>query len=225
MPLSFFITPISYRSDLKTIALYKNESVTHTLKEQLSADGLTLFSIAETEKYAHITYFFGGGKEAPIKNETQKLIPSLRVDHFDKEPQMAAAEITKAIVATLEHPYNFYLINYANADIVGHTANLKATIKAVECLDEQLSVLYDELVIKHNGILYITGDHGNAEYLRTSCSGHTTNPVPFIMVSNTYKDKPYNFDLHELADIAPFILKNAGLPVPAAMQKKDLSDK
>ena len=225
LPLSFFITPINYRPDLKTIALYTLKPITHTLKDELSADGLTIFSIAETEKYAHVTYFFGGGKEAPIKNETQKLIPSLRIDHFDKEPQMSAAEITKAVVATLEHPYNFYLINYANADIVGHTALLDATIKAVECLDEQLKVLYNELVVKHNGTLYITGDHGNAEYLRTSCSGHTTNPVPFIMISNAYKDKNYTLDLHELADIAPFILKNAGLPIPTVMQKNYASDK
>jgi len=225
LPLSFFITPVSYRPDLKTIALYKVDPVYHTLKEELSDDGLTLFSIAETEKYAHVTYFFGGGKETPIKNETQKLIPSLRIEHFDKEPQMSAAQITKTVVATLDHPYNFYLINYANADIVGHTAILDATIKAVECLDEQLKVLYDQIVIKHKGTLYITSDHGNAEYLVNSYSGHTTNPVPFIMVNLAYKDSSETLNLHELADVAPFILENAGLPVPAVMRKKDLSDK
>jgi 2,3-bisphosphoglycerate-independent phosphoglycerate mutase len=221
--LSFFITPVPLSTVLKTDALIHKEPIHNTLKEVLDHAGKTIFSIAETEKYAHVTYFFNGGKEAALPHEQRILIPSLHPKNYVDYPAMSASAITQAILESLKtDPKDFYVINYANADMVGHSGNLKATIAAVECLDEQIQKLYEQVVLKMKGTLYITADHGNAEEKCDAAgqpkTSHTTNPVPFLMVSPETKDKSMQLPLKELADIAPFILQHMGLKIPQEMK-------
>lgn len=212
-PLLFFISAVRYDSRFKNPVLLKTQPIPDTLKEILSKEGKTIFSVAETEKYAHVTYFFGGGHENPFPGETQILIPSLPLKNFADHPAMSAQKITDAVLNSLQtNPCDFYLINYANADMVGHTGNLQATIKAVECLDHQIAQLYEQIVKKMNGTLIITADHGNAELKFDEKTGqpntaHTTNKVPFICIKNDLRDKKIDLRLHGLADVAPFILK------------------
>ncbi len=139
---------------------------------------------------------------------------------------MAAREITNAVIASLEKdPRDFYLINYSNADMVGHTGNFGAAITAIEFMDEQLGILYKHVIGTMNGTMYITADHGNAEIMydekaRQPKTSHTTNPVPFIMIRKNLKGHGNEkLPLHQLADIAPFILKNMGLPIPKEMTR------
>ncbi len=226
LKLSCFITPTVYDSRLKTDALFPQPHLTNTLKDILVAHGKTIFSIAETEKYAHVTYFFGGGNEETLPNETRVLIPSKKEKNYSEYPQMAAIEITQAVLGSLEkNPCDFYLINYSNADMVGHTGNFGAATKAIEYMDKQLGELYRQVIEKMNGIMYITADHGNAEIMydekaHQHKTSHTTNPVPFIMVRKDLKgDGDEKLPLTQLADIAPFILKNMGLPIPKEMQR------
>ncbi len=181
-----------------------------TLMDALAQQGLTTFSIAETEKYAHVTYFFRGGREQPLPTETQVLIPSIKTKTYADFPCMSAKEITQAVVHSLERdPKDFYLINYANADMVGHSGNFAATIKAIECLDKQLGILYNEIIEQRNGTIYITADHGNAEAVIKDRihTQHTTNKVPFLMLRKDLQGKQQELPLNELADIRWFIEK------------------
>lgn len=219
--LSFLITPVDYGNSIKTTYLFEPPIINNTLKEVLQNHNKIMFTAAETEKYAHVTYFFDGGKEQALKNETRKLIPSVAAKNYIDNPCMSAPDITKAVLESLEKdPKDFYLVNYANADMVGHSGNLAATIKAVECLDKQLKKLYSAVVEQMQGTLYITADHGNAEDMfdelaqqpRTS---HTTNPVPFIVVNHAKT----TLTVQELADIAPYILHTMNVAVPQEMQR------
>lgn len=210
---TFLITPILYAPTFNNPTLLKPHLISNTLKEQLTNKGKSIFSIAETEKYAHITFFFDGGREYAFPGETRILIPSSHVANFALSPEMAAQEITHAVITSLEtDPKDFYLINYANADMVGHSGDFKATIHAIEFLDQQLKKLYDTLVIKMNGTLIITADHGKAEKMYDEKSqqpypGHTTNKVPFILIKNDLWQKKIDLDIYELADIAKLSLK------------------
>jgi len=227
LKLTFFMTPIEYGNDVVTTVLFPRDDVRNTLKDILAEHNKTIFTIAETEKYAHVTYFFRGEKEEPVKTETRKMIHSIVGENYINIPEMSANEITQSVIETLEkNPCDFYLINYANADMVGHSGDFDATIKAVECLDRQLGVLYDEIVEKMNGILYITADHGNAEDMFDEATGqprtaHTSNPVPFIMITKNFEGNGATLPLTELSDIAPFILRNMGLEVPGEMVKRE----
>jgi len=220
--LAFFITPVAYSHKLKTTVLFPQKDIKDTLKEILSNHGYTIFSCAETEKYAHVTYFFGGGREKPFKGEVQQLIPSLPAQNYAQYPEMSAKEITQAVLHSLNtDPKEFYLINYANADMVGHSGNMQATIKAVECLDKQLGKLYKAFVQDHGGILIITADHGNAEDMFDEKSqqprtAHTTNPVPFIVINSKTPDLSH---LKGLSDIAPFILQYIDLEASKKMSE------
>lgn len=215
--LAFFITPVSYDHDLDTVVLFKTEKIQNTLSDILAKNKFTVFYIAETEKYAHVTYFFRGGREKALPNETQVLIPSLHAKNYVANPCMSAPEITEAILESLKNdPKDFYVINYANADMVGHSGNFDATVKAVECVDKQLGLLYNEFIEKLNGTMYITADHGKAELMFDVNTGqpdtaHTTNPVPFLMINKKLKGQNNKLNLHELADIMPFILKNLNI--------------
>lgn len=219
--LTFFMTPVDYGDHLNTTVLFPRDAVRNTLKDILAEHGKTIFTIAETEKYAHVTYFFRAENEEAVATEMRHMVPSLDVKDYVGNPEMQAAEITKAVVTSLQNdPADFYLINYANADMVGHSGNFGATIKAIEFLDKQLGVLYEQIVEKMDGVLYITADHGNAEDMFDEVSGqvrtaHTNNPVPFLMVKIGEKSDELN--LKELADIAPFILRNMGLGVTKEM--------
>ncbi len=208
--LAFFIIPVTYQGDLNTTYLFEKPTIKNTLKDILSQNGKTIFSIAETEKYAHITHFFTGHKEEPVAGETRVLIPSIVAKNYIEHPCMSAPEITNAVLKSLqEDPHDFYLINYANADMVGHSGDMAATIKAIEYLDVELKKLYDTIVEQMGGTMIITADHGNAEVMFSETSNqpqtaHTTNPVPFLFIK---KDAQEDLQLKELADIAPFILK------------------
>lgn len=225
--LAFFITPTDYDAQqFKTIVLFKPLSIEHTLKEVLNNHHMSMFSIAETEKYAHVTYFFGAGKEKPFPNEEWVIIPSIKSRNYVNYPCMSAPEITKAVIKSLEtNPKDFYLINYANADMVGHSGNLEATIQAVECLDKELAQLYKIVVEQLNGTMYVTADHGNAEEMIDLKTGlpktsHTTNPVPFIMINKELKGNNQTLSLQGLSDVTPFILKQMHIQIPKEMHQQ-----
>lgn len=223
MPLSFFITPVSYGEAYPTTVLFPSRYITHTLKEIVAAHGKTIFTIAETEKYAQVTYFFNGQKEVIEPGEAQILIPSIKARSYVRFPCMSAPKITKQALKSLnKDPFDFYLINYANADMVAHSGDFKATVKAIKCLDKELGKLFEQVVVNMNGTLYITADHGNAENMydeehHQPHTAHTANPVPFIMLEKDLKDSVITLPLAQLADIAPFILHHMGLPVPPEM--------
>lgn len=227
LKFAFLITPISYDKKLKTIPLFKHQPIKNGLMDVLHAYHKQVFAIAETEKYAHVTYFFNNGRETAYGNETHILIPSLKRQTYKAAPEMSARKITQQVIESLQQdPKDFYLINYANADMVGHSGEMQATIKAVECLDTQLAILFDQIITIMDGTLIITADHGNAEdkfdvinnQPRTS---HTANPVPFIVINNSLKGAHDQLALKSLADIAPYILKMMQLPIPQEMHHKD----
>ena len=222
--LTFFSTPVVYGKDLDTTVFLPREAIKNTLKDVLAEDNKTIFAVAETEKYAHVTYFFRGENEEAVAHETRQLIPSLIEQDYIVHYEMKAKEITQAVIESLQHnTADFYLINYANADMVGHSGNFGATINALEFIDKQLGVLYEEIVEKMDGTLYITADHGKAEDMFDEKIGqphtaHTNNPVPFIMLKKGMENGQI-LPLHELSDIAPFILKNMKIEVPREMRK------
>ncbi len=224
--LTCFVTPIMYNEHLQTDALFHQSSVINTLKEILSKAGRTILSIAETEKYAHVTYFFGGGKEEPFAHEERILIPSIPAKNYIDCPQMSAHGITKAVLQSLKtDPKDFYLINYANADMVGHSGDFDATVEAIEYLDAELKKIYDIVVEQMEGTLYVTADHGNAEDMfdettQQPKTAHTTNPVPFIMIKKGLEHSDLTLPIDELADIAPFILQQMELPILQEMKNQ-----
>ena len=205
------------------------------LARVLSVTEKSQLHIAETEKYAHVTYFFNGGREQPFPHEDRILVPSLSVPHFDDRPEMSAKEIVDKVIENLGH-YDFILANLANADMVGHTGNFGSIVKAVEILDEQVGKLM-AAVLDRNGALVITGDHGNAEQKVHPFSGeaitaHTTSPVPLYLVANDRRLKtPHTKEEISakkrepagiLIDVAPTIIALMDLPKPDEMTGKSL---
>ena len=184
--------------------------------------------IAETEKYAHVTFFFNGGEEKQYKGEERILIPSPKVETYDQKPEMSAYEVTDKVLEAIENDkYDCIILNYANTDMVGHTGSLKAAIKAVETVDECVGKVV-KLVEKKQGNLLITADHGNAEQMIDYKTGdphtaHTTNPVPLILVTadKTLKLKSGG----KLADLAPTMLDLMNLEKPEEMTGNSLLDK
>ena len=211
------LTAVRYHPLFKNPVVIERQQITNTLLDQLEEKKVTVFTIAETEKYAHVTYFFGGGAEEPRDNEQRILIPSQVTTSYAELPAMSANEITHAVITSLVYnPCHFYLINYANADMVGHTGSLQSTIKAIQCIDTQLKILYDTVVEQYNGTLLITADHGKAEQLwddqhNHPLTAHTTNPVPFIMANKSLRGQPMQPPAAALADIAHFVLKSIDL--------------
>ena len=179
--------------------------------------------IAESEKFAHVTYFFNGGKEKAVKGETRILIPSPKVPTYDLKPEMSAQGITDALLAELEKaPYDFAVVNFANADMVGHTGSYEATLRALEVLDGCVARVVDA-ILAVGGALLITADHGNAEVMEEDGqphTAHTTNPVPVCLVSNTHKGRTLRNGL--LADVAPTVLELMGLEKPGEMTGNSL---
>ncbi len=203
---------------------YEPQSLFNTLGEYVSKKGLKQFRIAETEKYAHVTYFFNGGVETPNVNEDRKLIPSPKVATYDLKPEMNAAEVTETLLAELDqNTYDLIVVNYANPDMVGHTGVFDAVVKALETVDTCLGKVIDKLVEK-GGYALVTSDHGNSEDLIDEETGnpitaHTTNPVPLVVVGAG------NVKLAEdgkLCDIAPTLLALLGLEKPEEMTGKNL---
>lgn len=217
----FILTPVPLDTHNKTDSLFELPAIKNTLIDVLATHRKKMYTIAETEKYAHITYFFNGRREKARSTQERVLIPSIRSKTYAQHPCMSAPQITKAVLQSLKmNRKDFYLVNYANGDMVGHSGNMKATIKAVECIDKQLDIIYQQLVEKMGGTMYITADHGNAETMydpktKQVHTAHTKNKVFFIMLRKGLHKTPLK--LTQLADIAPFILKNMGLAVPKEM--------
>jgi 2,3-bisphosphoglycerate-independent phosphoglycerate mutase len=201
-------------------ALFAPVPLTKILGEVLSEAGKTQLRIAETEKYAHVTFFFNGGRETEFKGESRILVPSPKVATYDMQPEMSAREITDKLVEAIDAGrFDAVIVNYANADMVGHTGDLQAAIKAVETVDECLGRLAAS-VTKAGGTLLITADHGNAEMMRDPKTGqphtaHTTNPVPLLLVNPPPEAEA--LESGRLCDIAPTLLRIMGLPQPKAM--------
>ena len=225
------ITMTSYSQDISSFAsvLIKEKVTTNTLSEVLSNQeySMSQLRIAETEKYAHVTFFFNAGIESPYPNEKRILINSPKVATYDLKPEMSAYELTDRLVSEIESAeYNFIVVNYANADMVGHTGNYQATIDAIRHIDKCLKKL-SETILKKNGILIITADHGNAEIMfdnveNSPYTSHTTNPVPFIVVSNDLTKGNCKLNDGTLADIAPTILALFDIKVPKEMTGTNL---
>jgi len=223
LPYERLITMTEYDETLPLPHLFAKQSLKNCLGEVLATAGKKQLRIAETEKFAHVTYFFNGGSELVNQGEERKLIPSLKVATYDLAPAMRAREITTELIAALHSGnYDFILCNYANGDMVGHTGSMKAAVEAVEVLDESLGQLME--AIRQTGAqALITSDHGNCEQMlkdNKPWTAHTMNPVPLIY----YGSKPLRFDTQPagLADIAPTMLKLMNMTVPAEMTGRSL---
>lgn len=220
----YFVTLTEFGPGLDEHTAFPGHTIEATLP--MVAGKLKQLYIAESEKFAHVTYFLNGGYADPVDSEERMMIKSPSIDSYAQKPEMSAAEITEVVVKNIqEDVYDFILINYANADMVGHTGDLQATIKAVETLDKQIEALEKE-VLKRGGNLIITADHGNADDMIDFDSDqpntyHTKNPVPFLIVSEKYKNSKLR-DGGVLGNIAPTVLDILGIEKPRAMNKESL---
>ncbi|MEB3766932.1 2,3-bisphosphoglycerate-independent phosphoglycerate mutase [Acinetobacter sp. MD2] len=222
--LSKFVMLTRYQASIDAPVAYMPEALHNTLGEYLSNLGKTQLRIAETEKYAHVTFFFSGGREDEYAGEKRILIPSPNVATYDLKPEMSAFEVTDALVDAIHSgEYDLLVVNYANGDMVGHTGVFDAAVKAVEAVDTCLGRVY-AAVMQQKGHMLVTADHGNVEQMQDYVSGqvhtqHTTELVPFIYVG------PTQAEIAEggvLADIAPTLLHLMQLPIPADMKGKNL---
>ncbi|WP_133991372.1 2,3-bisphosphoglycerate-independent phosphoglycerate mutase [Dinghuibacter silviterrae] len=214
-----YTTMTEYDKTFKGVhVVFETDNLTNTLGEVLAAAGLKQIRIAETEKYPHVTFFFSGTREAEFEGEQRIIIPSPKVATYDLQPEMSAPEVTRAIVAEIEaESADFIVLNFANADMVGHTGVWEAAIKAVETVDQSV-----EQVVKaglaHGYSIFLTADHGNADFMvnddGSPNTAHTLNLVPLFFIDKTAK---YDLKSGKLGDIAPSILHVLGLPVPPEM--------
>jgi 2,3-bisphosphoglycerate-independent phosphoglycerate mutase len=222
--LSSFTVPVAFEAD----------AATDTLGKTLADHGLRQLRVAESYKYAHVTSFFNGYREDPYENEYRVIIPSDATPHPDLHPELRARDITDRVVAAIgERSYDFILVNYSNPDTIAHTGNYEASLQAVRVIDAELGRLV-EANRAAEGILIITGDHGNIEELMNPQTGevetqHDDNPVPFILVGSEWKGKHFGNQEHLrnetsgiLADVAPTILALLGIPQPPEMTGRSL---
>ncbi len=223
-PLTYFVTMTEYDETFPSPIAFPHNEIKNTLAETLAAAGLKQLHAAETEKYAHVTFFFNGGVEQPVAGEDRLLIPSPHVTTYDLKPEMSAYKVTDAVVAEIEEQkYDFIVVNYANADMVGHTAIKSAVIRAVEVVDECIGRIVAG-VQAAGGTVIVTADHGNADRITTDDGGkpvtaHTTSRVPCILIA------PGVDCLRQdgiLADIAPTVLDLLGLDKPPEMTGSSL---
>ncbi len=227
-----FATFTQYDPELKVSVAFEPQNLSNILGEVISQKGLKQFRTAETEKYAHVTYFFNGGLEEPFPGEDRELVSSPMVATYDAVPSMSAEAVTDvALAAIYKHVYSLVVINYANPDMVGHTGQIPATVQAIETVDRCVGRLL-EGINKAGGTAIITADHGNAEYMLDDggnpWTAHTTNPVPLILVEGEGAKIPGHAtdvslrDDGKLADIAPTILDILQLPQPQEMTGRSL---
>lgn len=216
-----FVTMTQYDKTLERVNIaFKPQTLVNTLGEYVSSKGLEQLRIAETEKYAHVTFFFNGGVEKENPGEERKVIPSPKVATYDLKPEMSAYEVTDELLNRLDQDkYDMIILNFANPDMVGHTGVVQAAVKAIEAVDECLGKIVDK-VLEKDGTVFITADHGNAETEIDFSTGnpftaHTTNPVPFVWVSNNIDGRTLKSG--KLADIAPTMLNVMNLEVPEEM--------
>ena len=228
----FFVTMTQYEENLPVEIAFPPVEIKECLGKILSQNGLSQLRIAETEKFAHVTYFFNGGNEEPFPKEDRIIIPSKDVPTFEEAPEMSAREITQNLIEKIEkNQYDFILLNFANADIVGHTGNKKAAIKAVEVIDECMEKIIQSVIAK-NGCLLITADHGNVEEMSNNRTGetdtkHSSNPVPLWYVtaqnhSSSPKKETSPVISGLLSDIAPTILDILEIKKPEDMTGESL---
>ena len=204
---------------------FKKQSLKNTLGEYLASLGKKQLRIAETEKYAHVTFFFNGGVEAPNKDEVRVLIPSPKVATYDLKPEMSAYEVTDKVIEQLSTgEYDAMILNFANCDMVGHTGVLEAAEKAVAAVDECVDRVLKKILEMGGGAL-LTADHGNADKMiaedGSPFTAHTTNPVPVVLVCDAFKGAKLRSG-GVLADLAPTLLDMMGIAVPAEMSGKTL---
>lgn len=231
----YFLAMTRYDKNLPLYVLFEPLSIDNTLSKIISDAGKLQLHIAETEKYAHVTYFFNGGIEASYPNEERLLIPTKRDYNFAQDPAMSASEITEKVIQSIENKkYDFIIVNYANADMLGHAGDFKATTKAIEILDEKIGQVM-EAALKVGGVLLITADHGNADLKIDLLTGaplteHSSNPVPFYLIGNDFRKEKSQEEIEVgklevggiLADVAPTILELMGLAQPPEMTGKSL---
>ena len=224
--LSGFVCMTEYDSSLGLPVLFKPQDLKNILGEVLSRNGVRQFRVSETEKYAHVTFFFNGGSEAPFEGEERLLIPSVKdVPTYDLKPEMRAIEIAEAAVEKIKDgSYSFMLMNFANGDMVGHTGVVEAAIKACETVDRAVGMV-SNAALDRGWTVIITADHGNAEQMKDPSDGgaftaHTTNAVPFIFADN--ERKGVKLAKGGLQDVAPTVLKAMGLAQPPDMTGKAL---
>ena len=214
---TYFVCMTPYDDTLNNVHIaYKKEELKNTFGEYISNLGYTQLRIAETEKYAHVTFFFNGGNETPYKNEDRILVPSPKVETYDMQPEMSANIVRDKVLEAIESDkYNSIILNFANTDMVGHTGKLDAAIKAVETVDTAIGMIYKK-VLEHNGVLLITADHGNAEKMigedNKPFTAHTTNLVPLIITK-----KGIELNDGRLCDLAPTMLDLMNLDKPEEM--------
>ena len=215
----YYTTMTQYDQSFKDVnVMYDNDDLKNTLGEIMEQHGKTQIRIAETEKYPHVSFFFSGGREVPFQGERRIMIPSPKVATYDLQPEMSAPEVTAAIVKEIEeNPADFICLNFANADMVGHTGVWDAVIKAVETVDSCVEKVVTA-ALKQDYIIFLTADHGNADYEinedGTPNTAHTLNPVPLFVIDNNWKGEVIP---GKLGDIAPSILTVMGLPIPKEM--------
>ena len=214
-----FLCMTQYDKTIEAPVAFRPQRLNNTLGEVLSSNGIKQLRLAETEKYAHVTFFFNGGVEPPYPGEERILIPSPRVATYDQKPEMSAAEVTEEFLGQLQFDnYQVIIMNYANPDMVGHTGDMKAAARAVEVVDKCLGRVVDA-VLEKNGVVLITADHGNAENMQDAkghpVTAHTTNPVPFILVSRRFENPVIKSG--RLEDVAPTVLDLLGLEKPLEM--------
>lgn len=219
-----FVCMTEYDATMPNVKVaFKPEKLTNTFGEYISKLGMKQLRIAETEKYAHVTFFFNGGEEKQYEGEDRILIPSPKVETYDMKPEMSAYEVTEKVVEAINsEKYDSIILNFANPDMVGHTGNQEAAEKAIEAVDECVGKIVDALS-KHNGKALITADHGNSEQMIDYKTGepftsHTTNPVPLIL----YGMDDVKLKNGKLADLAPTMLDMMGLEKPAEMTGESL---
>jgi 2,3-bisphosphoglycerate-independent phosphoglycerate mutase len=227
VPLQLHYTTMTeYDATFKNVhIIFQNDNLNNTLGEVLERNALKQIRIAETEKYPHVTFFFSGGREKPFEGETRIMIPSPKVATYDLQPEMSAIEVTNAIVPEIEKgEASFICLNYANADMVGHTGVWPAAIRAVETVDQCVQRVVTA-ALENGYTVFLTADHGNADYMinedGSPNTAHTLNPVPFFIIDKTWKGK---IQPGKLGDLAPTILKMMELPVPAEMSGNILAE-
>jgi 2,3-bisphosphoglycerate-independent phosphoglycerate mutase len=214
-----YTTMTLYDQKFKLVSvIFQNDNLNNTLGEVLAANGKKQIRIAETEKYPHVSFFFSGGREEPFEGESRIMVPSPKVATYDLQPEMSANEITeKLLPEIIKESADFICLNFANADMVGHTGDFSAAIKAAETVDSCVSKLVTE-AIEHDYTIFLTADHGNADFMinedGSPNTAHTLNPVPLFIIDKNWKG---TVNSGKLGDIAPTILSVMGLSIPKEM--------
>lgn len=225
-PKVHYVCMTEYDETFPVPEAFPPERMTNILAEVLAKNGIRQLRIAETEKYAHVTFFFNGGEETPFEGEDRILIPSPKVPTYDLQPEMSAFPVTDTVLEKIKLDiYDVIILNFANPDMVGHTGVLPAAIKALEAIDKCVGRIY-ETIKEKDGVLILTADHGNCEQMIYYDTGkphtaHTSNPVPFTLVSDKGKEVKLRDD-GRLADIAPTMLSILGIDIPNEMTGKSL---